>query len=303
MRIKLQKNKQRELILSAKGIDSWTDLAIKLNTSPVYLRGDLKNEKILLSKEIYLQLCEIVHQDFNRYIIEEKNENWGRSKGGLSSKGSTKFLNVPPMNEKLAEFIGAVLGDGNINFYKKGKKIGVYQIKIAGDYKKDKKYHIEYLKGLSKELFNLDVKEILIPQHNERFLVLYSKELINFFKSMGLQPGNKIVNQSTIPTWIYTDQEYLKACIRGLIDTDGSIFRMSKQDPNLLRISFVNFNQTLLNDTRNILISLGFYPSKIILKKQFYLSRKKDISKYLKEIGFSNHKHKERIEHFKSLVV
>jgi intein/homing endonuclease len=168
---------------------------------------------------------------------------------------------------------------------------------------KDKRYHIIYLKRLIEEIFHLKAVEIKILQNNERFLDVYSINLVKFFRSIGINPGNKIKNQSTIPAWVWEDKVFMRACLRGLVDTDGSIFRMSKKDPNLLRISFTNYNNALIEDTRKAFIKLGFHPSKIILNKQFFLSRKEDINKYLKEIGFSNKKHNNRINLIKSLVM
>ena len=77
---------------------------------------------------------------------------------------------------------------------------------------------------------------------------------------------------------------------------------MSNKDPNLLRINFTNYNLTLLEDTRKAFIMLDFHPSKIINNKQFFISRQGEIRKYLKEIGFSNKKHLDRIKVFNSPV-
>jgi intein/homing endonuclease len=225
--------------------------------------------------------------------------------GGLNSDGSTIRLVKPSFCSELAEFVGAVLGDGHVHFTRrssKKRKIGVYHVKIAGDLKLDEEYH-NYLAELSKSLFNLDPKFTIQKTHNERFLCLCSRELVEFFMEMGIQPGNKIINQSTIPKWIYRDNSFLKACLRGLIDTDGCIHRMSKKDPNLLRINLKNHDYQLLKDARNAFILLGFNPSKIIRNNVFYISRQGEISKYLKEIGFSNKRHLDRLNVFKSSVV
>lgn len=55
-----------------------------------------------------------------------------------------------------------------------------------------------------------------------------------------------MISKIGIPQWIKNDETYIKACLRGLIDTDGSIFRMSKRDKNLIRIGFTNHNSRLL---------------------------------------------------------
>ena len=301
MRIKLKEGKQKEIILLAKNNLTWKNLANKLDINEKYLYFELKKEIRLLSEEKYKQLCSIAQVNFDNYIEKKLDDNWGRSKGGKHSKGHTIKIIEPEKDERLAEFIGAVLGDGNINYYKKGKKIGVYHIRIAGDLNKDKDYHLNYLKNLFENIFNLKAKEILGKKG--RFLNVCSKELVEFFSKMGLKPGNRIKNQVTIPDWIYKRDSYLKACLRGLIDTDGSVFRMSNKDPQLIRISFTNYDKKLLQDTRESFIKLGFSPSKIILNKQFFISKKKEIDKYLKEIGFSNEKHLNRLKVLNSPMV
>jgi len=254
-----------------------------------------KREKILLPLEIYKKLDPT--DNYKKYILEIKEESWGRSKGGLISKGTLKEIKIPEYCEDWAEFIGIVLGDGNVNTYVKGKKIRVYSVKISGDLELDKKYHVNYIKPLCTALFGLKVGISQAP-NNEIFTCLYSKELVGLLESMGLKSGDKIINQVTIPSWIKENNNYLRACLRGLIDTDGSIFRMSKRDKNLLRISFTNYNKKLLNDARDAFIKLGYSPSKIISNKQIFISRQNDIRKYINEIGFSNPKHIKRLHSF-----
>lgn len=299
MKIKFKKGYQNKLILSAKQNKKWSELAKKLNISTNYLSNDLRREKVLISQELYEKLCKISKLNYDTNIIKKLEDNWGKSLGGKNSNGSLIKIIEPKKDEKLAEFIGAILGDGNINYYKKGNKIGVYQIKIAGDFKLDKDYHLNYLKPLGKKIFNLKIKEIHHAQNNERFLVIYSKQLIEFLMSLGLLPGDKIKNQTTIPSWIKENNNYLKTCIRGLFDTDGSIFKMSKRDSNLLRIGFTNYNLTLILDVKNALENMGFKINFSKDKKHIYLSRKADVERYLKEIGFSNSKHLCRLELFR----
>jgi len=299
MRIRLQKGKQRELILLAKNSLPWKNFSEKLNFNPSYLSQDLKNERRLISEECYNKLCKNCNKNFDRFIIEKLNNSWGQIKGGEISTGTTVTLKIPVFDEKLAEMVGVVLGDGHVHTYKKGKKVRVYCIRIAGDSKKDKEYHVNYLKPLCQSIFNLKVKERVLSNKNGRYLDMYSKELVIFFNKMGIPSGNKIINQSTIPLWIKENKEYLKSCLRGLIDTDGSIFRMSNRDKNLLRISFTNHNMTLLTDTRNSFIKLGYNPSKIMRKHHFFISRQDEIKKYLKEVGFANKRHITRLKKFR----
>ncbi len=301
MRIRLKKGKQKELVLKAKGNLTWSELSNLICSNRNYLCHDVKNEKVTLSHETYNQLCFLAEKKYSPQIIKKLNNNWGKSKGGKNSMGSTIKLKSPEYSSELAEFIGAVLGDGNIFYYKNGKKIGVYQIRISGHYAQDKEYHLNYLKPLACKLFKLKASIRLTPSCNGRILYFSSKELVDFFVNMGLKPGSKIKNKTTIPNWIIKNKAFSRACLRGLIDTDGSIFKMSNKDPHLLRISFTNYNTALLKDARETFMRLGFHPSKPIDNKRFYLSRQSEIKKYLKEIGFSNIKHIKRLERFKAL--
>jgi len=231
-------------------------------------------------------------------IEKSKGKNWGQKKGGLLSKGSLKIINFPNKCEELAEFVGIILGDGSIYSYVNGK-IKVYNVRIAGDYEKDRDYHINFILPLGQKLFNINAR-IRIHTNNERFICFDRKELLIFLISIGLKSGDKIKNQVGIPPWIFENDEFLKACLRGLIDTDGSIHRMSKRDSKLMRIDFTNHNQRLLNDTRTAFMKLGFNPSKVIDNRKFYISRQNEIIRYISEIGFSNSKHKERLAIFKA---
>lgn len=302
MRIRLRKGKQKEIIAKAKEGLTWSELARELCLDSQYLSHELNNEKTSLKEEVYQKLCAIAKYNLDKDIIEKLGDNWGQLKGSKNSRGSTIRINLPRRDERLAELIGAILGDGNVNYYNRGKKIGVYQIKIAGDSRFDKDYHMNYLKPLFQELFGINGKEWTSKKDNSRFLTLTSKELVEFFIKMGLKSGNKITNQVTIPNWIWKENKYLRTCLRGLIDTDGCVHRMSNKNPNLLRINLKNYNKTLLEDSRNAFIRLGFHPSNIT-SNTIYLSRQSEINKYLKDIGFSNKKHIDRLANFKSLVV
>jgi len=297
MRIKLKKGKQKELLNKIKNDNhfTWKEFSKFLNVSKPALIG-WSIEKNLLPLKVYKKLDRF--NKYKKYITELKKDNWGQIKAGLNSKGSLKQIRIPKRCKELAELIGIILGDGNIFSYKEGKKIGVYSVRIAGDNRLDKDYHIKYIRPIFKELFNLEPKIQSFPKNNERFVSLYSRELVCYFNDIGLKPGNKIMNKNSIPSWIFNDKRFLRCCIRGLIDTDGSIFRMSRKDPNLLRINFKNFNQNLLRDSRKAFVMLGFHPSKIICNNVFYISRKADIVKYIKEIGFSNQRHQKRFKKF-----
>ena len=212
-----------------------------------------------------------------------------------------KAIKIPPKDEKLAELVGIILGDGNIHKFI-GKKSTSYMVRIAGDSVKDKEYLIDYVKPLCDSLFDIESQIHLHKSHKEMFINLNSKLIVEFFELMGLTCGDKIVNQITIPPWIQVSLLFLKACIRGLVDTDGSIYELKPHWPGLWQICFTNKNQQLIGDFRDSLIKLGIncsniynYPDSIKASK-VYITKGSELRKFYKEIGFSNPKHLNKLQ-------
>lgn len=308
MRIVMKKGKQKELIEIAKQRFTWDGLSKRLNISEGYLRNELRNEKRNLSKKLYGNLCKITNKNFDKFIIKELNKNWGQIKGGKKSKGATKKIKTPNLSKELAEFFGIMLGDGNSyknQFYKSRKdKRGVYMIRIVGDSRYDYKYLIKYVKPLIEKLFEIKVKsgffkpkENFKNSKNAMFLLVHGRELINFLENKGFKPGNKIKNKLEIPLWIKRNDKFLKSCLRGLYDTDGGVYKLNNQ--NTYQIVFTNFNQKLLKNVRNSLLSLGITPSKITKGNKIYITKKSELRKFLKQIGLRNPRHKIKVERWK----
>ena len=239
----------------------------------------------------------MINKNFDGFILEKLGDNWGRSKGGKNSIGSTIKIEIPKRSEKLAELIGIILGDGNINYYKKGKKIGVYQVNIAGDKDLDRDYHLNYVALLFRELFGVKPVETLPKRNNGRHLIVSSKQLVNFFLANELKSGDKIKNQVTIPSWIKEDSFYLRACLRGLYDTDGSVYKLTNQNSH--QICFTNYNHRLLNDVRDSLLSLEIGVSKITKGRDILITKKSELRKFLKQIGFRNPRHLNKVQKWK----
>jgi len=166
-------------------------------------------------------------------------------------------------------------------------------VRVVGNPKTERRYLLDFVKPLIESLFDVAVGVYTNKKGNEIFLTAYGKNLVRFLDSVGLPCGNKIRNRASIPSWIFEDERYLKACIRGLIDTDGSIYVLKPHYPNLLQICFKSKNPRLLADFKIALQKLGFHPSRISWDK-VYLTRQSEIERYAKEIGFSNQNHLER---------
>ena len=301
MRIILKKGLQKKLILLAKSNMTWSELAKILHVTEHYLAVELGNELRTLSEERYNALCKIVDSNYDCFIVKRLDDNWGRSKGGINSDGSTKELIEPKESRILAELVGVVLGDGHIDKYQVGRRVRRYAIEIAGHIEEDENYVKNYVSKMLEKLFDEKPKIKLAPKYGGVYAVLYGKKIVEFFEKEGIKPGNKKTNNQGIPNWIISNKDYLRVCLRGLIDTDGSVHYISKNNKNL-RISFTSYIPKLITDVRDSFIKLGYHPSKIIREKQIFISRKEEIDKYIKEIGFGNQKHLKRIKRLKVML-
>lgn len=289
MRVVLEKGQQRRLIENAKCRLSlpWGEFAKSLGVNYSTLNY-WRYERCLIPSRILSSLDP--KKEFQKYIIRRYPENWGQIKGGKLSGGgerNKRRILKPPNNELLAEFVGIVLGDGNIYVR---KDYDINEISICGDKRNEKEYLQGFVAELCFNLFGLRPAIKLHKTHNELFLKIRSVELVKFLEEKGLKEGDKIKNKSSIPKWITKDKALLKACLRGLIDTDGGIYELKPHWPGLIQLSFKNNNETLLRGVREGLLELGFPISKIY-KNKIYLTRQKEVDRYFKEVGFSNKKH------------
>ena len=170
-------------------------------------------------------------------------------------------------------------------------------IRIVGDIRKDNEYLSNYVKPIIEKLFKIKVRIGKFKKTNAMFIEAHSVLLIEFLEKLGFKPGNKIKNRLEIPFWIKNNKEYLKACLRGLYDTDGSAYKLTNQ--NSYQINFCNYNSILMKDTRESLIKLGISPSKVSKGTDMYITKKEEIVKFLKLIGFRNSKHLDKVKMWK----
>jgi len=206
--------------------------------------------------------------------------------------------------EELAEIIGIILGDGSI-YCNKSKN--VYQLRIAGNSETDKEYLIHYMKPLIERIFKTKVRIKFHSTCKEMFLCVNRKNIILELKKFGLFPGNKKKNNHGIPSWIFKKNKYIKSCLRGLIDTDGSLCPKTPNHP-CSSIWFKSCIPNLRKDFSKSFNILNFHWSKWtdtnrINTKQCCLGRSTEVIRYYKEIGFKNIKHIRRFHKFAKVPV
>src|SRR3989344_6817926 len=239
---------------------SWRSLSKKLNVCEQTVRIDWRNGGSTIPYNICLNL--IKKYPFEKWqIIKSKwiegilPSNWGQKKAGNKNK---KQITIPVKSEELAELIGVILGDGHI-----GKK----EITIVGEFPHQKR-HLEYIREKIKKLFDIDSK-IFMSYTNNNVIILdcYSIEIVNFLKSNGLYPGNKIKNKISFPKWILEKEDFIKGALRGLIDTDGGIYYKQKGYKRAI-IEFQNYSPQIKRDIILFIKKIGFTPSKSLTRNK-----------------------------------
>ncbi len=307
-RIKLAKGKQRGLIEKAKHRNnfSWRELSLRLGVCEGYLKNELRNEIRSLKADAYEKLSDIAGKRYDNHIIAVLDRNWGRVKGGKNSifKPIKPRLLLSKPSKELAEFVGVMLGDGNLQ---EMPEKSIYQTRVFGHKQDDYEYLTENVCGLFQKLFGF--KPSIYAKGGKKVIILskQSKSLNFTLKYFGLKPGNKVNSGTSIPGWVFKDKNYLRACIGGLIDTDGSIYPKTKKHKTP-SIWFSNASPEIRRAFTKALKILGYRVSKWTEKRNSLcqscsIGNSEDVIKYFKEIGFNNPKHRKRFEKFCSAPI
>ena len=202
-----------------------------------------------------------------KHKLNEINFNYAKNFGKYAE---TQPLKNVVRDKNLAEIIGIMLGDGNLNRNR---------VRVCFD-KRNIRY-MQYVKYLFKGVFGVDLREEIIKKTNQAYLYCYNKFLMLELINLGLKKGDKIKNKLTIPDWIKENEEYSASCIKGLIDTDGCIY-FSKRDKQTY-IKFTNFNLILLKDFKILTDKLNYRFAKAN-KNNFCLYRKEEVARFINDI-------------------
>lgn len=298
-RIKLNNSEQKELFLKLTNkIGSLKNLSAKMNVPYSTIKG-YASEHVLLPEDIFDKALKLLNIKRERIIFEVISPNWGQKIGGrrgiesllkkypdklvqwrkLANKNSVitnrKRIRIPKLNEDLAEFIGVYLGDGTLT---------EYFVSITGDSRYDITY-FNYLSNLIKKLFNLNAKIRKSKRGNALILVVHSVELCSLLKNYGFNYGDKIRNNSLIPRSIMHDDKLAKACLRGLIDTDGCVAKHT----NKLCIRFFSGNHYLLNQVYDVGRRFNLFTFRT--GNQIGITQDEKVGEYFRVVGSSNLRH------------
>jgi len=235
-----------------------------------------------------------VKAKYGRVPIDEMHRKeawhtWWDTKGKFENNPilKTKPINRPKKDRELAELIGIVMGDGGIS---------TYQVTVTLHHIDDRQYSI-FVAKLVKKLFHVTPHIRHSEKKSVLEIVISRAELVKYLHSLGLPIGNKVAQQFDIPNWIKKNKKLSTACLRGLVDTDGSIFthryKVNGKWYSYKKLSFTSLSRPLLQSVATIMQDIGLHP-RISANQNVWLDSKRDMEKYILTVGSHNPKHLKR---------
>lgn len=325
-RLRFPHDKQKEFITSAiarSGNIGMLANEIKLSTRTI---RDWRREKFLMSYEIARRISEkyniplpdnlIIEEAFwyvakgaregglasyakqggsigDPVVRQQKWREWWEQEGKFSEHPIlSKPLSIkkPERSVALAEFVGIVLGDGAITHY---------QLVVTLHHTDEIEYAAFVMK-LMKDLFNVDAQRYHHPKDSVFDVTASRRELVIFcVEELGLHIGNKVRQQVDIPDWIKENKEFSVACLRGLVDTDGSVFTHRYKSNGhwyaYKKLDYTSMSKPMLTSAADIFRSIDLYP-RIARGKSIRLDRQADVHNYFTLVGSHNSKHLKRYQ-------
>lgn len=263
---------------------------------------------------IFLEFFSLFNKEEKEYFNKNiflKDKNWGSKKGGKSTYSKHKEIFEKgrkigskvtkyhfdiriPLTKDIGELIGAFIGDGFTNKYGR-----IYVTQFTGDAKLDKDYIISILQPIIKNI-SKNSNPIISQFENTMRMTVYSKEFYDLLtKRFSLTAGKKAYTV-TIPGEILEskDQKIVDYCIRGIFDTDGSIFldRRKAYNKPYVRIGLEMKSKELIKQVKKLLTERGINARETKNWDRIQINGIKECKKFVDRIGFSNKRHLDKIK-------
>jgi hypothetical protein len=204
------------------------------------------------------------------------------------NKSHRQIFITPEFSENLAEFCGIMLGDGGIS---------KYQAKVTLNSGEESEYGA-FIVNLIEDIFQIQSGLTRRTDSNAFDIVISRIGIVEFLTDVcGLKLGNKIIQKADIPQWIKENTLYATACMRGLFDTDGSIFThkyISKgKEYSYKKLGFTSVSEPLLYSAHTILNDAGLN-ARFGSRFDVRVDSKADVQRYFEIFGSHNTKHLNR---------
>lgn len=149
----------------------------------------------------------------------------------------------------VAYIVGIALGDGNLS----NPNGRATRLRISCDLKYP--LLIQKIKNSIAKLLPSNKVSLVKRKGNYLDISCYSnywEQILGWYA----KKGSKLIQNASIPNWIKTNDEYKINCLRGLIETDGSIYK----DRGYQTVMFTSAILNLAKNVYDIIISFNFRP-------------------------------------------
>lgn len=229
----------------------------------------------------------------------------------ISSRARLKNIHLPTIaSPDLAYFCGVLAGDGHIAIRPHKSD---YYLTCEGNPHDEQSFYHEIITPLVKRLFH-------IPTHPRMFQHTYgicirSKALVLYLTQILGLPINRKYDQLTIPSWVRSHSELLRAYIRGLSDTDFclSLKKRHSEQQYYPVITGCSKSKRFLEEIAQALETFGLnvrrhydylYPDPRLKAKEYthhriHIYGHQQLAIWINTIGFSSPKHLAKYERWR----
>ncbi len=206
-----------------------------------------------------------------------------------------KSVRRPYYSGDVAELVGILLGDGSI----RARQVTISSNVLDAD-------HAAYIQDLVLKLFGLQMSQGLDMDDHTITLTASSTELVECLVAMGLHVGDKVRQQVDVPNWVWRKREFEMGCLRGLMDTDGCVYRHAYQVNGTryryTKLAFTSASAPLLHSVKRMFEHVGVFPSLHRDGRRLYLHDSNGVKKYFDLVGTHNPRYLYRYRSFADYV-
>jgi hypothetical protein len=182
--------------------------------------------------------------------------------------------NYPPLKKDgdLAELLGVVLGDGHI-----GKFPRTEVLRIAANAN-----HTGFINRYAMLIEKIFGKQPYISKRtstNCKNITIYQK---NISKRLGIPSGARKNRHIPLPRWISKNKNHTIRYLRGLYEAEGSY--CVHKPTSTYKFFFANVNRSMLRNTYNLVLHLGFHPN--MSGHRVQISRRSEVEKIRELLQF-----------------
>ena len=219
----------------------------------------------ILTKKSFKKLQNLLGRPIEKEII-------------LGSYSKNKVLNIRH-NKNLAEFIGVLIAKGHLEKDR-------MRINLSGVCKNQ--IFLDYIKDLLIEIFLLKEERLYFKFGKDMsYIRVNSIVILHELRKLGVI--SKISNVPVIPKWIFTRNDFIVSCLKGMFEIAGQLIVNSRGS---LEIRFIRPKRFIVECFRDLCFRLGLDLSRIYsyqrkmeiysnsssISKKFYVSMSKKAS-------------------------